>query len=348
MSVEPAAQNTALGKKPEGTVSMLHLSCVAGRAHAAGTLNTILIPMTPFPTSRAIANFSSLRVALCFLLAMFILSGCAVHPKIAADKVRGKSTVTIIETPPLKNLALIGVMAPYFDFHFSSRSDMFFSNVDYTLRGDYAGDAIASTLAQQTASPPVSRSAGASSLVAAGLVGALIQASADGTQRKAQGFDREVRKLFPDWNPQQEFMDALLPALRQRGMQPVIASRKTNTLLWPASKEDGERYRSGSLDDAEPTDSEMLLQISPIAFWNAPGPLNEYRMNVSVGMAMYDAKTKAFLGRQTIIFDGPSGKIYPFYTGLVSDLASAQPRLRLALLSLAPKVADVASGKTAD
>lgn len=44
MSVEPAAQNTALGKKPEGTVSMLHLSCVAGRAHATDTLNTILIP----------------------------------------------------------------------------------------------------------------------------------------------------------------------------------------------------------------------------------------------------------------------------------------------------------------
>ena len=41
MPVEPVAQNTALGKKPESTVSMLHLSCVAGRAHATGTLNVV-------------------------------------------------------------------------------------------------------------------------------------------------------------------------------------------------------------------------------------------------------------------------------------------------------------------
>ncbi|MGJ7498238.1 hypothetical protein ACSFA8_24675 [Variovorax sp. RT4R15] len=300
--------------------------------------------MTPSPASLFDVTLGPLRAVLC-LLAMLILTGCAVHPKIASDKVRGKKTVTIVDTPPLKNAALIGVMTPYFDFHFSSRTDIFFSDADYVMGGDYAGDAIANTLNQQSASPPASRSAGASSLVAAGLVGALIQASAEDTRKKAQGFDSEVRWLFPDWNPQQEFIDALLPALRQRGLQPVVASRRTNVLLWPASKEDGTPYRSKSPNDVEPAESDLLLQISPLAFWNAPGPLNEYRMNVSVGMAMYDAKSKAFLGRQTVVYDGPRGMVYPLYKGLVSDLPSAQPRLRLALLSLVDKVADAASGK---
>lgn len=315
---------------------------ICPEAAATPNLTLNMRMLSPVPMINAASGL--FRAFLCWLLVL-VLTGCAVHPKIASDQVRGKKTVTIVDTPPFKNAALIGVMPPYFDFHFSSRTDMFFSDAEHVLGVDYAGNAIASTLNQQSASPPASRSAGASSLVAAGLVGALIQASAEDTEKKAQGFDREVRRLFPDWNPQQEFVDALLVALRQRGLQPVVASRRTNVLLWPASKEDGTPYRSKSPDDVEPSDSDLLLQISPLAFWNAPGPLNEYRMNVSVGMAMYDAKSKAFLGRQSVVYDGPKGTIYPLYRGLVADLPTAQPRLRLALLSLVDKVADVASGK---
>lgn len=305
---------------------------------------TLLNLMPPSPAAMIISTLSSVRACLC-LLGMLVLTGCAVHPKIAADQVRGKKTVTIVDTPPVKNAALIGVMTPYFDFHFSSKTDLFFSDADRVLGGDYAGNAIASTLNQQSASPSTSRSTGTASLVAAGLVGALIQASAEDTEKKAQGFDSEVRRLFPDWKPQQDFIEALLQALHQRGLQPVLASRRTNVLLWPAGKEDGTPYRSQSRNDLEPTNSDLVLQVSPLAFWNAPGPLNEYRMNVSVGMAIYDAKSKAFLGRQTVVYDGPKGTIYPLYRGLVADLPSAQPRLRLALLSLIDKVADVASGK---
>ncbi|MBU1360861.1 MAG: hypothetical protein KKC85_18095 [Gammaproteobacteria bacterium] len=297
--------------------------------------------MTPSIASKFDVTFAPLRAALC-LLAVIILTGCAIHPKIAPEKLRGKTTVTIVHTPPFKNAAWIGIAGVD---HFSSHTDIFMSDDGYALKTDYAGDAVQNTLNQQTASPPATRGAGMTSLVTASLVGALIQARQDATQEKAKAFDSEVRKLFPEWNVQQEFIDALLPALRQRGLQPQVSSLRTNVLVWPASSEDGKPYRSKSPDKFDPIDSDLLLQISPLAFWSAPGPLNEYRMNVSVGMAVYDAKSKAFLGRQTIVYDGPRGNIYPLYGGLVSDLPSAQPRLRQALLSLVDSVADVASGK---
>jgi hypothetical protein len=292
---------------------------------------------------------SWLRPVWSGVLLMFFLGGCAVHPKIATEKLKAKSTVAIVETPPLKNVALIGVITPYFDFHFSSGSDHFFSDPGYKLQSDYASGALNTALNQQSVTPRTSIGASATSVATAGLVGALIQASAEDTQQKAMGFDAEVRKLFPGIDLQKEFLDALVPALKQRGMQPVVlAGDKTNTLRWPAKNEKGESYRSGSLSSSESIDSDLVLQVSPIAFWNAPGPLNAYRMNVSVGVAVYDGRTKEFLGRQTIVYGGPSGGAYSTYSGLLSDLNSAIPALRGALISLAPKAADLVSGHSVD
>lgn len=266
-------------------------------------------------------QFSRLLAAA---LSVVLIAGCATHPKISNSKVAGKKTLTIVQTPELKNLAVIGAgVAPYFDYHFSSRSDFAF---------DTAID------------PPSPQNS-----VGAGLVVGVIESSAASTQEKAKAFDSLVRQQLPELNLQDSFVRGLMKNLEARQRSVRLASERSTVLMWPASDETGTLYRTGSLAGAPPVETDLLVQISPIAIWTAINALHPYKMNVSVGIAVFNGRTKEFLGRQTIVLGSPKKDLaYGTYNQLVQDLRTAEPALKAELLSLVPKVADVIVGAQAN
>jgi hypothetical protein len=267
--------------------------------------------------------------------------------------------VLILDTPKLHPAATVGVTVPWAPgpnwFHFSERADYYF--LAGSPRGpqnvDYARGINEQAMQQVYNSPkpmPMGQVAGAAFAGAA--VGAIIQSAADETFRKSQAFAAEILKIYPDFDLRADFMNALMPALKSHGVEATLSLDSAGSaprLRWPATEKTPEGTHvlaSASADSFAAVDADLLVQVSPLAFYNAPGPLNAYRRNVSVGIAVYDGRTKQFLGRQNVWFVAKDGRFeYSQYDSLVADLRAAAPALRQALLSLVPDVAEIIAGK---
>ena len=292
------------------------------------------------------------------LLAL-MLGGCVTQPVIDMKGVASPKSAVIVDVPKLHPAATVGVTVPWAPgdkwFHFSERADYYFlaGSPQGPQRVDYAQGINEQAMQQVYNSPkpvPMGQMAGAAFAGAA--VGAIIQASADETFRKSQSFAAEILKVYPDFDLRADFMDALQKALRGHGVTVSVSSSGADAaprLRWPAAErtQDGTNVLSTAGADGFPAvDADLLVQVSPLAFFNAPGPLNAYRRNVSVGIALYDGRTKRFLGRQNVWFVAGDGRFeYSTYDGLVADLRAAAPALRQALLSLVPDVAEIIAGK---
>lgn len=95
-------------------------------------------------------------------------------------------------------------------------------------------------------------------------------------------------------------------------------------------------------------DADILMQVSPVAFYLAPGPLNPYHRAVGVAVALYEGRTGRFLGNELIRFRPNDSRFeYMKYDELLGDLGNAAPALRTALLSLVPQVANTVGGTPA-
>ncbi len=231
--------------------------------------------------------------------------------------------MAIVDFPDVAPQALIGVYVPYApgpnQFHFSERADEFFAVPGAAPRVD-----VIST------------------------TGGLIGSIAAETQKKAQAFDAEVKKLYPDYDLRADFMKALRGALEARGATVSVLGDgrdKAPRLRWPAADAEGNKYPSGSIESAPSVDADLVLQVSPIAMYSSPGPLNNYSLNVTVGIALYNGRTRQFLGRQTLRYVPSDSRSYARYDSLLEDLRQAAPPLRDGLLMLAPQVADLATGR---
>jgi hypothetical protein len=292
------------------------------------------------------------------LLAL-VLGGCVAQPTIDPKGFSPPKSVVILDTPRLHPAATVGVTVPWAPgpnwFHFSERADYYFlaGSPQGPQRVDYAQGINEQAMQQVYNSPkpmPMGQMAGAAFAGAA--VGAIIQSAADETFRKSQTFVAEIYKIYPEFDLRADFMNALVPALKSHGVEATLSldsSGSAPRLRWPATEEgkDGKVVLSSAGADGFPAvDADLLVQLSPLAFFNAPGPLNAYRRNVSVGIALYNGRTKQFLGRQNVWFVSSDARFeYSTYDALVADLRGAAPALRQALLSLVPDVASIVAGK---
>jgi hypothetical protein len=253
------------------------------------------------------------------------LAGCVAQPTIAPGSFQAPRSVAVVEVPKVNPLALIGIIVPSVPgIHFTERGDQFFG----------------------TGTPPPRVGVNQ-----AGLVAALIESRGEETQKRATEFPNEILKRFPDFDLRADFMKSLRAALDARGIAVSMTGDgqdKALRLRWPALDEKGAAIPSGSAESAPAVDADVLLQVSPIAFFSAPGPLNAYKLNVTVGIAMYEGRTKRFIGRQILKLDPPDSRFeYSRYDSLLEDLTRAAPALRDALLSLVQRVADIASARSA-
>jgi hypothetical protein len=73
------------------------------------------------------------------------------------------------------------------------------------------------------------------------------------------------------------------------------------------------------------------------------GPLNAYHVRATVGVALYNGRTKEFLGRQTFSYWPKKVPEYHTYSGLEENIGRAMPVLRVGLLELVPAIANVIS-----
>lgn len=257
-------------------------------------------------------------------------SYAATMPKIDVKALGTPKTIVLMDIPKVRNLALIGVYvawAPGPDqFHFSARADQFF---------------------EVGAQPPVPFADRRPSNY--GIIGTLIEGKAADTGTNATGISGEILRRFPDYELHADFMKALREAFALAGLTVTVADGQRDAvprLLWPADDGEGNKYPSGRLDDTPAVDADLLLQVSPIAFYNALGPLNAYKRNVTVGIALYNGRTRQFFGRQTLRYMPADSRFeYSQYAALVDDLPAAAPALREALLSLVPELVEIVSAR---
>ncbi len=294
------------------------------------------------------------------LSALFIAiaaSGCVTQSIIDTTKFQKPATVAIVDIPKMRTQALITLIVPTLPgYNFTSRTDHHFELNGAEQNGapkvgNYAQSISEATTQQIASSPqPVSVNTGAAAGAVGGLMGALIQASAEETQKRAMGFQAELLKRYPDFDLAKDFMGELQKALAEKGIKTkVIGSERPAAprMRWAATDVEGKPFPDVKTPDAPAVDADLLLQISPVALYVAPGPLNAYSRYAFVAVALFNGRTKAFLGMQVFKFDAPFGDYeYSTYNGLLEDLDRAAPALRNALLSLIPQVANIVSGES--
>jgi len=290
------------------------------------------------------------------VFALLAIAGCAT-PKIDAGQYVPPKTVVIADFPDIHPVATIGVyVANWPEVYFSERFDGFYAvNGISPPQAAIADNAqqINQVVTNQIVSSPQPVSIGQAAAIGAigGLMGAMIQASAEETQKKAANFPELVRKALPGTDLRADLLKAVQDGLESQGVRVRISGDSRHLplrLRWPANPQRGENLPKGMLLDSSPVDADLLVQIAPIAFYAAPGPLNNYSRVVGITVALFHGRTRQFIGWQAFPFRGGDGDFsYMRYDSLVEDVGRAAPALRYALMSLVPQVVDAISGRQA-
>jgi hypothetical protein len=283
-----------------------------------------------------------------------LLTACGSIPTIKTDKFARPQTVAIVEAPAMRNAALITTATYVPTFHFSPTADYFFLlDPGKTMAGEpFPTDsrgmvaATAVSVAALTKTAPFGNGNTGAQVGAAFLVGALIDANAADTQKKAANFSEEVDKQIPNLDLRREFSNALQQALNAKGIRTILIKDSINApvrLRWPAPGADASQNPVATTD-LPAVDADLLVQYSPLAIYIAPGPLNNYRVRATVGVALYNGRTKEYLGHQTFQFDPKAwDNEYTSFAKLASEIGKVVSAERAGLLSLAPEIANVIS-----
>lgn len=254
-----------------------------------------------------------------------LLTGCVTQPKLDTSKFERPRSIAIVQPPPSHYAALISQEVFKPGMHFTSKGDYFF---DVKSSSNQVGAVMA---------VPMSN---------AGLVGLLIDSHAAKTQNRAQEFHANVLKQNPGVNLAGELTEALRANFVTRGIPATIVTDSSDAvprLRWAAPGINPLEYPVAAVDRPA-VDADLLLQISPIALYNSPGPLNNYRVEVTVGVALYNGRTKQYLGMETFRFNPKAwDNEFTTYSGLAASIPTAVPAMRAGMLSLAPTISDIVS-----
>jgi len=292
-----------------------------------------------------------------WVLALLALGGCMRH-RIDVTKLGAPKVVVVEDIPDLRVAALIGIPGDYDPtYHFSKNADYFYLSTSpepaavpgVTPNTQAVMTSVATTQVMNSPAP-VSPAAAGVGVGVSSLMGALIQGKAEETQARAAAFHATVLANDPSYDLRAAFLQALQEAFWARGVT-VATSRRGRDhpprLRWPAKDSEGEPLPVGPDASSQPVDADLLVQVAPLAYFSAPGPLNAYERRVTVAVALYRGRTREFLGMQALRFTtaGFDTVSYHTYDSMVADIGRAAPALREALVSMAPRVADLATGK---
>jgi hypothetical protein len=288
------------------------------------------------------------------LVAAVLLSGCAA-PTIDRTQFKRPKTVAIVDFPDVKPGATIGFLnVKWPQAYFEGPADPYFVAAGGqfsvpTVEGNLlVGAGVGAVAGRQAArASNTSKTGGTVAGAAVGMaVGALIDAGAEATQKKAEGYPAEVQRAMPGVDTRMEVLAALRASLEAQGIAVSMLDDSRNLaprLRWPASTRDGKPIETGALANSPPVDVDIVAQVVPVMLYASPGPLNNYNSLVGIGLALYEGRTRKFLGWQA--FQSEQNKLwYARYDSLVADIRQAAPAQHAALVSLIPQVSDAISG----
>lgn len=292
------------------------------------------------------------RLVLCTLAAL-LLAGCAT-PKINTGQLDRPKKVAISDIPDIRTAATIQiVIVNWPQYYFSGAFDRFFISPD--AGGPMVNPAFTADIANQVvtnhiATSPMPVSMGNAALMGgvAGLTAGILDASAASTEKKAQEFPKLVGSAV-DTDLRSALMKSLTRELNAKGIEVEVLPDTRGTpprMRWAAKNEEGEVLSTGQFAEGPSLDADLLVNLSPVAVYAAPGPLNSYTQRVGIGLALFDARTRKFIGWQAFPYKSPTSQFdYMTYDGLASDVKAAGPALHEALLSLVPQIAGTISGQ---
>lgn len=252
-----------------------------------------------------------------FLIIPILMAGCATVPRIEASNFTKPKTVVIDDFPDLKALATIRI-APFIwpSSYFSPLASDFFEMVKPL----------------PVASIPIN---------------SLISREAE-LERMAQ-FPVLFRKALHGKNLRQDLLAEIRSRVEAKGVK-VIVNDETRDMLpllrWPMIDVDGLEGWTGPLNKSASVDADFLVQLSPYAIYAAPGPASYFARKAGIAVAIYEGRTRKFVGWQAFPYRAQDSKFeYLTYSSLVENLDQAAPALHSALLSLAPAVANSIIGE---
>jgi hypothetical protein len=96
---------------------------------------------------------------------------------------------------------------------------------------------------------------------------------------------------LPEIGLRMDLLKQLRSGLEARGITVVMATETrvmAPRLCWPAKNAEGCKLITGPLRDSDRVDAHLLIQVSAIASYAAPGPLNNFRRKVGIALAMFN------------------------------------------------------------
>lgn len=282
-----------------------------------------------------------------------LLAGCAA-PTSLIDKTRfaRPASVAIVDPPPMRNHALVGVyVLPNWyahPLHFSPKFDHYFVAQQ---AAEVPGAAVAKASASEVALAQIQHNPALQGISPAaagvgGAVGGLLQAGEELSAKRAMEYDQDLRKRMPDFDLRRDIVQSLASALRDRGVKVTLIANTGTTgprLRWPAKGREG-LAEVGS-PDAPAVDADLVIQLSPVAHWFAPGLMNNFERTGNIGVVIHDGRSKEFLGSQSFFYDSPAFQNqYTLYTSLAADAEGATSAMRSGMLTMVPQIADAILG----
>ena len=283
-----------------------------------------------------------------------LMGGCATPVLDHASMVRPK-TVAIMDIPDARPAATIGVVkADRPQAYFMGELDPYFVATAGRF-GIPPGRAVhdlgvsAGTAAGHQAGLNY-RGVGGGVSAAAGILGltlgSMIAASAEVTQAKAEAYPTHVKNILPGHDMRKEVLTGVGRSLETKGIHVRLLTESRNLaprLRWPVAYTNGTPMEVGPLANSPAIDVDIVAQVVPMAVYAASGPLSDYNSVVGIGLALYDGRSRKFIGWQA--FPSDQNKLrYAQYDALVGDIRNAAPAQRAALMSLVEQVSEAISG----
>ena len=287
-------------------------------------------------------------------LSTTLLTGCVAVPHIEASKFAKPKTVVIADIPDINPVATIDIVVtkwphPYYSGPFDPYSVRNGIAPALPVVADQSQNINQQILNQIATSPqPITPVQAGVAAGAGALVAAWIQSSGEGTQKRAAEFPSLVKKAIPETDLRADLLKKLQSALEAKQIQVRIDDSTRNQaprLRWPAKDAEGKPLPVGPLAGSSPVDADLLVQIAPITLYASPGPLNSYSLKTGIAVALYNGRTREFLGWEAIDFDNSGTSSYSQYNSLVTELPTLAPLMRDALMSLVPRVAQLIAGE---
>jgi hypothetical protein len=289
-----------------------------------------------------IKRFKCRNVILLALLSS--LAGCASPPTIDVTKIINAKSVALVNIPPMRTLALIGnslpsregLYAPFFDLPKRPASPLINSDMTATI------DTASQVAVGQTATDAAVAGAVAS------IAGALLQQQAEKTQKRAENFHEILSEANPELNFSRDFIEGIKTSLESKGLSVVIINDQLNDvpkLRWPTLTPEGKNHTNVSDKNLATVDADLLVQVIPVALYQAPGPLNSFIKMNEANVIVYNGRTKEPYGVQR--FWAADGWFFSYhrYDSLVEDIKVSGPALHDGLMSLIPEITATITSK---